>query len=281
MNYETVIKRSKKMVERNNQEVRVIYMLLEHVLNLPTSHILANLEEEIDENKLEEFSELLAEYVVDEKPVAYILGYTYFYNLKLTVNNDVLIPRKETEELVGIVIDLLKDKEDMIVADIATGSGNIAISVKKNLKVDKMYAVDISDKALDVASKNASDNDADIHFINGDLLQPLIDNDLKVDVIISNPPYIKEGYPLSNAVYNHEPHLALFAKKDGMENYERILVQSKQVLNDGGYIFFEIGFDQGQRMIDLIKRYYPNDKYEIRKDLSGNDRFVIIEKISN
>ncbi|HHU59921.1 TPA: peptide chain release factor N(5)-glutamine methyltransferase [bacterium] len=281
MNYETVIKRSKKMVERNNQEVRVIYMLLEHVLNLPTSHILANLEEEIDENKLEEFSELLAEYVVDEKPVAYILGYTYFYNLKLTVNNDVFIPRKETEELVGIVIDLLKDKEDMIVADIATGSGNIAISVKKNLKVDKMYAVDISDKALDVASKNASDNDADIHFINGDLLQPLIDNDLKVDVIISNPPYIKEGYPLSNAVYNHEPHLALFAKKDGMENYERILVQSKQVLNDGGYIFFEIGFDQGQRMIDLIKRYYPNDKYEIRKDLSGNDRFVIIEKISN
>ena len=281
MNYETIIKRSKKMVERNNQEVRVIYMLLEHVLNLPTSHILANLEEEIDENKLEEFSELLAEYVVDEKPVAYILGYTYFYNLKLTVNNDVLIPRKETEELVGIVIDLLKDKEDMIVADIATGSGNIAISVKKNLKVDKMYAVDISDKALDVASKNASDNDADIHFINGDLLQPLIDNDLKVDVIISNPPYIKEGYPLSNAVYNHEPHLALFAKKDGMENYERILVQSKQVLNDGGYIFFEIGFDQGQRMIDLIKRYYPNDKYEIRKDLSGNDRFVIIEKISN
>ena len=281
MNYETVIKRSKKMVERNNQEVRVIYMLLEHVLNLPTSHILANLEKEIDENKLEEFSELLAEYVVDEKPVAYILGYTYFYNLKLTVNNDVFIPRKETEELVGIVIDLLKDKEDMIVADIATGSGNIAISVKKNLKVDKMYAVDISDKALDVASKNASDNDADIHFINGDLLQPLIDNDLKVDVIISNPPYIKEGYPLSNAVYNHEPHLALFAKKDGMENYERILVQSKQVLNDGGYIFFEIGFDQGQRMIDLIKRYYPNDKYEIRKDLSGNDRFVIIEKISN
>lgn len=281
MNYETVIKRSKKMVERNNQEVKVIYMLLEHVLNLPTSHILANLEKEIDENKLEEFSELLAEYVVDEKPVAYILGYTYFYNLKLTVNNDVLIPRKETEELVGIVIDLLKDKEDMIVADIATGSGNIAISVKKNLKVDKMYAVDISDKALDVASKNAGDNDADIHFINGNLLQPLIDNDLKVDVIISNPPYIKEGYPLSNSVYNHEPHLALFAKKDGMENYERILVQSKQVLNDGGYIFFEIGFDQGQMMIDLIKRYYPNDKYEIRKDLSGNDRFVIIEKISN
>lgn len=281
MNYETVIKRSKKMVERNNQEVKVIYMLLEHVLNLPTSHILANLEKEIDENKLEEFSELLAEYVVDEKPVAYILGYTYFYNLKLTVNNDVLIPRKETEELVGIVIDLLKDKKNITVADIATGSGNIAISVKKNLKVDKMYAVDISDKALDVASKNAGDNDADIHFINGNLLQPLIDNDLKVDVIISNPPYIKEGYPLSNSVYNHEPHLALFAKKDGMENYERILVQSKQVLNDGGYIFFEIGFDQGQMMIDLIKRYYPNDKYEIRKDLSGNDRFVIIEKISN
>jgi ribosomal protein L11 methyltransferase (prmA) len=162
-----------------------------------------------------------------------------------------------------------------VIADVATGSGAIAITLSKELNVS-LYASDISEKALLVAEKNAFDNQASVTFFQGDMLKPFIDNNVKLDVIVSNPPYIKENEEIEPVVFNNEPHLALFAKDGGLEFYQKIFMDAKKVLNDRFLIALEIGESQGKSVADLAKSYLGDVTVEIKKDLSQKNRMVFV-----
>lgn len=209
------------------------------------------------------------------EPVQYVVGNVDFYGYVLNVNKDVLIPRRETEELVEEVMKRSKSFNNPTIIDVGTGSGAIAISLSKELNCH-VYTSDISDKALKVAKENAIKNNANITFLQGDMLKPFIDNKIKVDIIVSNPPYIKENEEIENIVKNNEPHLALYAKNNGLEFYESILKDANKMLKDKYLIAFEIGKTQGNDIKLLAYKYLGDVKVEIKKDLSLNDRFVFV-----
>ena len=198
------------------------------------------------------------------EPVQYVVGNVDFYGYVLNVNKDVLIPRRETEELVEEVMKRSKSFNNPTIIDVGTGSGAIAISLSKELNCH-VYASDISDKALKVAKENAIKNNANITFLQGDMLKPFIDNKIKVDIIVSNPPYIKENEEIENIVKNNEPHLALYAKNNGLEFYESILKDANKVLNYKYLIAFEIGKTQGNDIKLLAYKYLGDVKVEIKK----------------
>lgn len=209
------------------------------------------------------------------EPVQYIVGNVDFYGYELDVNKNVLIPRRETEELVEEVIKRSQEFYCPTIIDIGTGSGAIAISLSKELNTH-VYASDISSVALDVAKKNAVKNDANITFFEGNMLKPFAEKNIKVDIIVSNPPYIKEDEEIEDIVKNNEPHLALYAKNKGLEFYESILKDAKHVLNDKFLIAFEIGYEQANDIKELVKKYLGNVKVEIKKDLSSKDRMLFV-----
>lgn len=211
----------------------------------------------------------------DGEPVQYIVGHVDFYGYNFMVNKNVLIPRFETEELIEKTLKLLKlylpnKKYDIV--DLGTGSGCIAITLKKMLD-SNIDAVDISNKALEVAKQNALNNNVDINFINGDMLNPL---NKKYDLIISNPPYISESEEIMEIVKNNEPEIALYAKNDGLYYYFEIIKNAKKYLNEKSIIAFEIGATQAKKIKDFALDYFPESEVIIEKDLTGVDRFIFI-----
>lgn len=210
------------------------------------------------------------------EPVQYIVGNVDFYGLHFIVNKNVLIPRFETEELVEKTIHMIKKyfKKNLDIVDLGTGSGCIAITLKKELNAN-VDAVDISDKALEVAKQNAFHNKADINFYLGDMLKPL---SKKYDVIISNPPYISRTEEIMKIVKNNEPHTALYADHDGLYFYEEILKNAKNYLKDQYLIAFETGETQGERIQKMAEQYLEHCDVKIEKDLTGSNRFVFILK---
>ena len=211
----------------------------------------------------------------NNEPVQYIVGNVDFYGYIFDVNKNVLIPRRETEELTEKVLKRIQEFTKLVIIDVGTGSGAIAVTLSKKLDTH-VYASDISNDALEVAKKNSFNNEANVSFLQGDMLEPYIKNNIKVDVIVSNPPYIKENEVIEDVVKNNEPHLALYAKNDGLEFYESILKNAKKVLNDKFLIAFEIGESQANDVKDLAKKYLNDVIVEIEKDLSDKDRFVFV-----
>lgn len=208
------------------------------------------------------------------EPIQYIVGNVDFYHGNFKVNKDVLIPRFETEELVDKTIKYIKETfhQPVDVIDLGTGSGCIAISIKKEINCN-MDAVDISENALNVARNNAKENGADINFYCGSFLEPV---NKKYDVIISNPPYIAYDEDIMDIVKNNEPSLALYADNNGLACYEEILRNVNNYLKKNSLIAFEIGYKQGESIKHLVQKYLPNSKVIIEKDLQGKDRFVFI-----
>jgi protein-(glutamine-N5) methyltransferase, release factor-specific len=206
-------------------------------------------------------------------PLQYIINKQNFYGLDLYVNESVLIPRYDTENIVDCIVKDFEGSKDISVLDLCTGSGCIAISLKKN-GFKKVFALDISDKALEVAKHNAYIHNADITFIKSDLYKEL-PNDIRFDLIVSNPPYIRSGEieKLDDEVKDFEPKLALDGGKDGLDFYKKILNLSKDFINKNGSLYFEIGYDQAKDVVDLAKKegYY---NIKIIKDLSGKDRGI-------
>lgn len=207
-------------------------------------------------------------------PIQYVIGNVDFYGLNFKVTENVLIPRFETEELVEKSIKYIKKffNKKVNVVDIGTGSGCIAIAIKKNIDCD-MDAIDISSSALDIAKENAERLDAQVNFYNGNLLEPL---SRKYDIIISNPPYISSAEEIMPIVKNNEPHLALYAKENGISNYDAILKNASKYLYSKSMIAFEIGEKQGQKIKEIALTYFPNSTIEIEKDMQGRDRFIFI-----
>ncbi len=209
------------------------------------------------------------------EPVQYIIGNVDFYGYELKVNKNVLIPRRETEELVEEVIERSKRFLNPTIIDVGTGSGAIAISLAKRT-TSKVLASDISEKALEVARYNIKKQNLDIKLYCGDMLTPFIENNIKVDIIVSNPPYIKENEEIDEIVKNNEPHIALYAKNNGLEYYEIILKNAKKILNEKYLIAFEIGCTQAMEVKALAEKYLGEVKVEIKKDLSLKDRMVFV-----
>lgn len=209
-------------------------------------------------------------------PVQYIVGNVDFYGYEFKVNKNVLIPRFETEELVNRTIKYIKQYiPNPKIVDLGTGSGCIAITLSKELNVS-VDAVDISDKALEVAKQNNEMNKSKVTFYQGNMLEPL---NKKYNVIISNPPYISRNEEIQDLVKNNEPELALYADNDGLYYYEEILKNASNYLEEKFIIAFEIGYLQGERIKELANKYLNNVNVSIEKDLSEKDRFVFINKM--
>jgi len=271
--YSKLIENAKKKIDLNNLEHRAIYLFLGEVLNCDKTKILMLKDELVEDNILEKFSEMLADYIVDDVPIEYILGYTYFYGNKIKVNQSVLIPRDESEELVERALGCIKQGHRVL--DLCTGSGAIAIALKKEINDIEVIASDISKDALKVAKDNARLNEVSVNFIEGDLLEPFVNND-RFDVIVCNPPYISEDYEV-NDIVKHEPRIALYADDNGLFNYKKIISELSKVLNKGGVILFEIGYNQREDILNICKEYLGDYEIECYKDISGNDRIVIIK----
>ena len=205
-------------------------------------------------------------------PVQYIVGNVDFYGNIFEVNENVLIPRFETEQLVYETYQRIKNVGNIEIVDLGTGSGCISITLAKllNCSID---AVDISEKALEVAKRNAINNNVNINFYLGDMLEPL---NKKYDVIISNPPYIAYDEEIMDIVKNNEPHLALYADNNGLACYEKILSNCGKYLKENGLIAFEIGSTQANDIIKIANNYLDCET-EVIKDLNDFDRIVFIK----
>lgn len=206
--------------------------------------------------------------------VQYIIGNACFYGYEFKVNSNTLIPRFETELLVEKSVNYINNffEDRVSILDIGTGSGCIAIVLNK-LVNSMVTAVDISNDALDVAKENNVINNTDVNFIVSDVFSNV---NGKYDVIISNPPYICHDEEIMDIVYDNEPHLALYADMDGLYFYDKILSECRKYLNDKFLIAFEIGYKQGNDIINIINKYFDNVNISLEKDYSDRDRFIFV-----
>ncbi|MGJ7438014.1 peptide chain release factor N(5)-glutamine methyltransferase [Streptococcus equinus] len=205
----------------------------------------------------------------------YITGKAYFRDLELAVDERVLIPRPETEELVDLVLKE-NSKADLQILDIGTGSGAIAISLKSARPDWHVTASDISSEALQLAKENSERNQASVDFIESDVFNQISG---KFDVIISNPPYIAydDEDEVGVNVLASEPHLALFADEDGFAIYRRIIEGASSHLTENGKLYFEIGYKQGDGMRRLLAQHFPKKRVRVLQDIFGKDRMVVMD----
>ncbi|MFH0357168.1 peptide chain release factor N(5)-glutamine methyltransferase [Streptococcus sp. A27] len=209
------------------------------------------------------------------QPAQYILGYEDFHGLRFKVDERVLIPRPETEELVDLVLSE-NSRANLRVLDIGAGSGAIAVSLAHARADWDVVAVDISPDALTLAQENAERNKVDVQFILSDLFENISGT---FDIIVSNPPYISpdDKAEVELNVLASEPHVALFAEEDGLAIYRNIIEQAGQFLTNNGKIYFEIGYKQGQQVSDLLRQHFPEKNVRVLKDQFGQDRKVVAD----
>ena len=237
-----------------------------------------SLQQEVTEEEkqfVEEIYKKLAEHI----PAQYIIGHAEFFGMQLKVDERVLIPRPETEELVDLILTENPEK-NLKVLDIGTGSGAIALALAKNRLDWSVTASDISQDALELATENANAQNLNLSFIKSDCFSEISS---KYDIIVSNPPYIsrEDQDEVGLNVLHSEPHLALFADEDGLAIYRRIAEDSKDYLNDGGKIYLEIGYKQGQSVPALFMENLPDKRVRTLKDQFGQDRMVVIDDGEN
>lgn len=261
----------------HGREKNAARLLLQHELQLNYSELMMRMHEEMPSDHFKRFAEMVKQHA-QSVPVQYIMGVEYFYGRAFQVNRSVLIPRPETEELVvgakRRIEKIFGNIQNIRLADIGTGSGIIAITMKKECPSIEVTATDISEDALQTAKQNAELNDATIDFRLGDLTEPL--SGQKWDVILSNPPYIAEDEKkeMSDVVLEHEPHIALFAEENGLILYRKICEKLPNLMNRPALIGFEIGYKQGQAVAELLQNAFHDGKVEIVKDINGKDRIV-------
>lgn len=278
MTYNKLIRSYRQKFIEHNVDINVLKYYFFERLNEMGKDLYLEMDNEIDPSINKQLENDL-ELMLKHKPLAQILGYCFFYGNKIMINEDVLIPRYETEELVlNILMEIDNNFKhpNLKIVDIGTGSGAIAISLKKELPDSKVWASDISTKALDVAARNAEINNTKINFLKGDMLKPFIDEKMKFDILVSNPPYIPNDEQIDSAVKDYEPHISLFGGEDGLKYYRIILENCAKILNDQALIAFEIGHRQKEDLSLLINQYLPFATYEFIKDINAKDRILLI-----
>lgn len=271
------LKRASSFLEENNREKEVARYLLQHVQRKNYSELMMTIYDEITPEAFKTFWGYVEEHATG-RPFQYIIGQESFYGRDFLVNEHVLIPRPETEELIEEVkkrtAKLFESNKPIKIADIGTGSGAIALTIKKEIPNAIVTATDISPEALTVAKQNSERLNVDVEFKQGDLLAPIAEQ--KWDVILSNPPYIgaHEAESLSDTVIDFEPHLALFAEEDGLQLYRKMANQLPAIMNKPGFIGFEIGHEQGSAVKKMLQNVFPLAHVEVVQDINQKDRFV-------
>ncbi|AUF83283.1 peptide chain release factor N(5)-glutamine methyltransferase [Mesoplasma syrphidae] len=254
-----------------------VYQILEYLLKMDYSDIISNLEfnVEIDEEKIRSIITDLQ----NQKPLGYILKYQFFYKRKFYIDNRVLIPRSDTEILIDVALKWIKYRQNILIADICTGSGTIGITL--NLETNNpVICTDISEEALTVAKINSQNLQANnTKFYLGNFLNPLIERNLKVNLLISNPPYIDcNDQDISSSVKNFEPHLALYADNNGLWFYQNLVDNLNNIvdLNEPFAVIMEFGWKQKNQINQILKKSKIKIAWEFIRDYSGNWRCVII-----
>lgn len=260
------------------EEAESLSFVYRSLKNLSFTDFVFALHQEVTEEE-KQFVEEIFKKLAAHIPAQYIIGHAEFFGMQLKVDERVLIPRPETEELVELILaENLKD--NLKVLDIGTGSGAIALVLAKNRPDWSVTAADISQDALELATENANVQNLNLSFIKSDCFSKISS---KYDIIVSNPPYIsrEDQEEVGLNVLHSEPHLALFADEDGLAIYRRIAESSKDYLNDGGKIYLEIGYKQGQSVPALFTENFPEKRVRTLKDQFGQDRMVVIDDGEN
>lgn len=277
MTYKELLNRAIKRIEEAGLEETVAKLLLIHYTKESLANIYANLNEKASEDVIKKFNEGLDLYVLKEIPLSYITGTQDFFGYEFIVNEDVLIPRRETEELVERVIYYIEDNlidKNIEVLDIGTGSGCIAITLDKELENINVTAIDISEKALNVAISNNDKLKTNVNFLLGNLYEPV--EEKKFDIIVSNPPYIKNDGFIGRTV-KHEPKVSLYGGDDGLDFYKKIINGAKNHLKSNGVIAFEHGYNMARELEEIALNEFPQATVTLYKDLSSYDRITFIE----
>ena len=277
MNRRQAITKACLLLRRQGKEESLARFLLMYMLDESPQLFSNSLSEKLSKENEEKYFSLIEKHIKEDVPLSHLVGFEYFYDRKFKVTKDVLSPRMETEELIYKVVEYVKatKKNNLKILDLCTGSGIIAITLKKELEqvsVD-VIASDISKEAIEVAKENSQSHDATIKFIKSDIFNNIDD---KFDIIVSNPPYIdrKDEVTMQDNVLNYDPHLALFAEEEGMYFYRKIIEQANDYLNENGVIFFEIGYDQKDKIIKLADM--NGYSAEVYKDINGRDRMAFL-----
>ena len=251
-------------------------ILLAELLNKNPLELLTCLEETVPEETVEIYKkEVMA--LEEGKPLQYVIGNVNFYGNKFYINENVLIPRFETEELVEQTTEYIKKffTEPVDIIDLGCGSGVIGLTLEQKVSTNSVDLIDISEKALEVTKVNKENLNSKANLIQSDMLENI---NKKYDVIISNPPYIKTTEEIEDIVLNNEPHLALFAGVDGLDCYKKIINNLPNHMKDKCLVAFEIGMTQAQDITNIAKEVLGNIKVEVKKDLSDKDRMLFIFK---
>ena len=275
MNRRQAILKACLLLRRQDKEESLAKFLLMYMLDETVEQFSNKLSEELSVEQENRYFDLINKNINEDTPLSHLVGFDYFYDRKFKVTRDVLSPRMETEELIYKVLEYIKksNKDSFKILDLCTGSGIIAITLKKEIveKYTEIVASDISEKALSIAIENANNNNANITFIKSDLFDNISG---KFDLIISNPPYIsyKDKITIKDNVLNYDPHLALFAEEDGIYFYRKIIENAVHYLSKDGVIFFEIGYDQKEKILELGKN--NNFIATVYKDINDRDRIA-------
>jgi len=277
MTYKDLLSYYQQCFKDNNLEEYAATYLLADCLKIETSALFSYLNNEVDKKIQRKYQKYCHQYL-NLKPAQYITNKAYFYNLELYVDNRVLIPRQETEQLVDIVNKDIQGTDNLKILDLCSGSGCIGLAIKKFNPSNEVYCSDISKKANKVAFKNKNKLNININILNGDLFEPYFKINNKVDIIVSNPPYIGlEDSEVDESTLLYEPHLALFTRDiEGIEIYLRIIQELEDI--DFKACYLEIGYKQKSVLEEVLKK--SNLYYEFRQDYSHKDRFLIIRKRS-
>lgn len=274
-----LIRQSEAMLDEKDKDCNVAKVLFYHLAHKEPHQLYLMMDEEVDDELLKQFQDGMQRYMNGE-PIQYINGKENFFSRDFIVNENVLIPRYETEELVENILYKIDDYFDYYssidLCDVGTGSGAIAITLALEEPKLNVVATDISEKALGVARENAKELDAQVTFYQGDMLEPLIERQQKFDIFVSNPPYIPQNQEIESVVKDNEPHVALFGGNDGLYFYRKIFKDVRHVLKDRALLAFEMGFDQRELMSQAVEQYFPDMPYEIMKDMNGKDRMLFI-----
>ena len=280
MNRRQAITKACLLLRRQGKEESLARFLLMYMLDESSQLFSNKLSEQLSKEIEEKYFSLIEKHIREDVPLSHLVGFEYFYDRKFKVTKDVLSPRMETEELIYKVVEYVKatKKNNLKILDLCTGSGIIAITLKKELDqlLIDVVASDISEEAIKVAKENAQFHDATIKFIQSDIFDNI---DEIFDIIVSNPPYIdrKDEVTMQDNVLKYDPHLALFAEEEGMYFYRNIVEKASSYLNDNGVIFFEIGYDQKDKIIKLADM--NGYSAEVYKDINGRDRMAfLVEK---
>jgi release factor glutamine methyltransferase len=282
--YKTIFQKELSFLYDEKEVDSFFYLILEQFHQKKRIDLALNPTIEMDALQLSRWENVVEE-LKKQKPIQYILGETEFYGLPFLVNENTLIPRPETEELVDLIIaeslksslgeDELNEVKVESVLDIGTGSGCIAISLAKNLVNTKVYAIDVSEKAIEMAQKNADVNKVEVHFIQKDILETAV-LEQAFDIIVSNPPYVRmlEKSQIKSNVLEYEPHLALFVDDhDALLFYRKIAQLAQKNLKPNGKLYFEINQYLGKETVNLLEELSFKD-VRLIKDIYGNDRMI-------